>query len=313
MDAVPYLAFVSALAALGLAAFFFQDVKKASPGSERMIFLMTEIQKGAKAFLKQEYTWVAGFAAVLAVVLAVVIAPLAAVTYLLGAVLSAGAGYAGMTVATMANARTTEAAKEGPGKALPIAFRGGAVMGFSVAGLALGGLMLVYIVFVTWLEVDDAFEIVTAYGLGASTIALFSRVGGGIFTKAADVGADLVGKIEAGIPEDDPRNPATIADNVGDNVGDVAGMGADLFESYVGSIIAPISLIAFASGIAATEAGDAGVVEFLVFPMFVAFIGMIGSIIGSFMVKGGDSTDSKALSKALHLGTNVEYLLVYFN
>ena len=305
MDAVPYLAFVSALAALGLAAFFFQDVKKASPGSERMIFLMTEIQKGAKAFLKQEYTWVAGFAAVLAVVLAVVIAPLAAVTYLLGAVLSAGAGYAGMTVATMANARTTEAAKEGPGKALPIAFRGGAVMGFSVAGLALGGLMLVYIVFVTWLEVDDAFEIVTAYGLGASTIALFSRVGGGIFTKAADVGADLVGKIEAGIPEDDPRNPATIADNVGDNVGDVAGMGADLFESYVGSIIAPISLIAFASGIAATEAGDAGVVEFLVFPMFVAFIGMIGSIIGSFMVKGGDSTDSKALSKALHLGTNV--------
>jgi K(+)-stimulated pyrophosphate-energized sodium pump len=305
VDAVPYLAFVSALAGLGLAAFFYQDVKKASPGNDRMVFLMTEIQKGARAFLKQEYTWVAGFAVVLAIVLAVVIAPLAAVTYLLGAILSGSAGYAGMTVATMANARTTEAAKEGPAKALPIAFRGGAVMGFSVAGLALGGLMLVYILFVVMLEVDDAFEIVTAYGLGASTIALFSRVGGGIYTKAADVGADLVGKVEAGIPEDDPRNPATIADNVGDNVGDVAGMGADLFESYAGSIIAPISLVAFASGIAASQAGDVGVVELLVFPMFVAFIGMIASILGSFLVKGGTSTDSKALSKALHMGTNV--------
>ncbi len=304
MEAIPYLALISAIAALGLAGFFFNSVRAASPGNDRMIFLMEEIQKGAKAFLKKEYTWVAGFAAVLAIVLAVVIAPLAAVTYLFGAVLSAGAGYAGMTVATMANARTTEAAKEGPAKALGIAFRGGAVMGFSVAGLALGGLMIVYTVFVTFLEVDQAFEIVTAYGLGASTIALFSRVGGGIFTKAADVGADLVGKVEAGIPEDDPRNPATIADNVGDNVGDVAGMGADLFESYAGSIIAPISLIAFASGIAATEAGDAGVIEFLVFPMFVAFVGMIGSILGSFLVRGGDSTDSKALSKALHLGTN---------
>lgn len=305
MDAVPYLAFVSALAALGLAAFFFQDVKKASPGNDRMVFLMTEIQNGAKAFLKAEYTWVAGFAVVLAIVLAVVIAPLAAVSYLLGAILSAFAGYVGMTVATMANARTTEAAKDGPGKALPIAFRGGAVMGFSVAGLALGGLMIVYILFVLILEVDDAFEVVTAYGLGASTIALFSRVGGGIYTKAADVGADLVGKVEAGIPEDDPRNPATIADNVGDNVGDVAGMGADLFESYAGSIIAPISLIAFAGGLVAEQSGDADVIPFLVFPMFVAFVGMIASIIGSFLVKGGTSTDSKALSKALHLGTNV--------
>ncbi len=178
-------------------------------------------------------------------------------------------------------------------------------MGFSVAGLALGGLMIVYIVFVTLLEVDEAFEIVTAYGLGASTIALFSRVGGGIYTKAADVGADLVGKVEAGIPEDDPRNPATIADNVGDNVGDVAGMGADLFESYVGSIIAPISLTAFAVGLVASDATDANELPLLMFPMIVAFIGMIGSIIGSFFVKGGASTDSHALSKALHMGTNV--------
>ncbi|MFN3255805.1 MAG: sodium-translocating pyrophosphatase [Ilumatobacter sp.] len=309
MDVIPYLALISAVAALGLAGYYYKAVEAAPPGNERMVFLMTEIQKGARAFLQKEYQWVGVFAVIMAVLLAIVIAPLAAVTYVLGAVLSAGAGYAGMTVATMANARTTEAAKHGPGKALPVAFRGGAVMGFCVAGLALLGLMITYILFVTVFEVDDAFEIVTAYGLGASTIALFSRVGGGIYTKAADVGADLVGKVEAGIPEDDPRNPATIADNVGDNVGDVAGMGADLFESYAGSIIAPISLVAFAGGLAATDAGDAGTIELLVFPMFVAFVGMIASIIGSFLVKGGESTDSRALSKALHMGTNVAMVI----
>ena len=305
VSAVPYLSLISALAGLGLAAYYYKAVEAAPAGNDRMVFLMTEIQKGARAFLKQEYTWVAAFAVAMLILIAIVITPLASVSYIIGAVLSATAGYAGMTVATMANARTTEAAKEGPGKALPVAFRGGAVMGFAVAGLALTGLMLVYLVFVVWTESDDAFEIVTAYGLGASTIALFSRVGGGIYTKAADVGADLVGKVEAGIPEDDPRNPATIADNVGDNVGDVAGMGADLFESYAGSIIAPISLTAFAAGLTAADAGNEGVVEFLMFPIAVAFVGMVASIIGSFLVKGGDSTDSKALSKALHLGTNV--------
>ena len=308
MNSIPFLALVSAVAALGLAGFFFTSVKAASPGNDRMVFLMNEIQIGAKAFLKQEYTWVSFFALPMAILIALVIAPLAALAYILGAVLSAGAGYVGMTVATMANARTTEAAKDGPGKALPIAFRGGAVMGFAVAGLALLGLMIVYILFVVVLEDDQAFEIITAYGLGASTIALFSRVGGGIYTKAADVGADLVGKVEAGIPEDDPRNPATIADNVGDNVGDVAGMGADLFESYAGSIIAPISLIAFAVSLQATAVGD-NALSLLMFPILVAFIGMIGSIIGSFLVKGGDSTDSKALSKALHLGTNVAMVI----
>ena len=309
MDAIPYLALVSAIAALGLAGFFFNNVKAASPGNERMVFLMTEIQKGAKAFLRQEYTWVSGFAIVLAIILAFAISVGAAIAYLFGAVLSAAAGYAGMTVATMANARTTEAAKEGPAKALPIAFRGGAVMGFSVAGLALGGLMLVYILAVLVFSADQAFEIITAYGLGASTIALFSRVGGGIYTKAADVGADLVGKVEAGIPEDDPRNPATIADNVGDNVGDVAGMGADLFESYAGSIIAPISLVAFALAVSADEATATTNISLLMFPVAVAFVGMIASIIGSFLIKGGESTDSKALSKALHLGTNVAMLI----
>jgi K(+)-stimulated pyrophosphate-energized sodium pump len=304
VSAVPYLALISAIAGLIVAGYYYKAVKAASPGNDRMVFLMEEIQKGARAFLKKEYTWVSFFVVAMMILLAVVIEPLASVSYLLGAFLSGLAGYIGMTVATMANARTTEAAKDGPGKALPVAFRGGAVMGFTVAGLALGGLMLTYLTFVEWFAVDSAFEILTAYGLGASSIALFSRVGGGIFTKAADVGADLVGKVEAGIPEDDPRNPATIADNVGDNVGDVAGMGADLFESYAGSIIAPISVTAFALGLAADDAGSAGAISLLTFPMAIAFVGMIASIIGSFLVKGGTSTDSKALSKALHMGTN---------
>ena len=307
MESIPYLALISAIAALALASYFFSTVKAAPAGNDRMVFLMSEIQKGAKAFLKQEYTWVSFFVITMVILLAIVIAPLASVSYIIGAILSASAGYIGMTVATMANARTTEAAKGGPSKALPIAYRGGAVMGFSVAGLALLGLMFVYLLFVIWLEVDDAFEIVTAYGLGASSIALFSRVGGGIYTKAADVGADLVGKVEAGIPEDDPRNPATIADNVGDNVGDVAGMGADLFESYAGSIIAPVALTAFAvtGGLEAADATSSGVISQLMFPMAIALVGMIASILGSFLVKGGDSTDSKALSHALHRGTNV--------
>ena len=255
MDAVPYLAGLSALAALVLALFFYFKVKAASPGNARMVDLMNEIQAGARAFLKQEYSWVAGFVVIMAILIPVVTGvELTFVSYLLGAFLSAGAGYVGMTVATMANARTTQAATEGPAKALPLAFRGGAVMGFTVAGLSLLGLSLTYLLFVEWLEVDDPFEIFTAFGLGASSIALFARVGGGIYTKAADVGADLVGKVEAGIPEDDPRNPASIADAVGDNVGDVAGMGADLFESYSGAIIAPIALTAFSFAVAGTEA-----------------------------------------------------------
>ncbi|MFV2040114.1 MAG: sodium/proton-translocating pyrophosphatase, partial [Acidimicrobiales bacterium] len=311
MEAIPYLALASALAALGLAYFFYTDVKAASPGNDRMQFLMVEIQKGARAFLKQEYTWVAGFVAAMALLIGILIDPvgLAALTYIFGAVLSGGAGYIGMTVATMANARTTEAAKDGPGKALPLAFRGGAVMGFTVAGLALGGLSLVYIIFVQVGAVDHAFNLLTTFGLGASSIALFSRVGGGIYTKAADVGADLVGKVEAGIPEDDPRNPATIADNVGDNVGDVAGMGADLFESYGGAIIAPIALTAFtllaANSDVTTEFITENAADLLLFPLAIAAIGMIASIAGSFAVKGGSSTDGKALAHQLHLGTNV--------
>ena len=306
MDAVPYLALASAIAALGLAAFYYKVVESAPAGNDRMVSLMNEIQKGAKAFLRQEYTWVLGFVVVMAVLIPVITGVAwSAFSYVLGAVMSATAGYAGMTVATMANARTTNAAQDGPAKALPLAFRGGAVMGFAVAGLSLLGLSFTYLLFVEWLAIDDAFEVFTAFGLGASSIALFSRVGGGIYTKAADVGADLVGKVEAGIPEDDPRNPATIADNVGDNVGDVAGMGADLFESYSGSIIAPVALTAFTLGIAADEAGADINVQLLMFPIAVAFIGMVAAIIGSFAVRGGTSTEIKDLSRQLHMGTNV--------
>ena len=304
MDAIPYLAGGSALAALALATYFFSVVKAADPGNERMQYLMNEIQEGSRAFLKKEYTWVAGFVTIMIVLIAALLNPLSAVSYVIGAILSAGAGWAGMTVATMANARTTQAAIEGPQKALPLAFKGGAVMGFSVAGLSLLGLTFLYLLFVEWTSPDNPFQIITAFGLGASSIALFSRVGGGIFTKAADVGADLVGKVEAGIPEDDPRNPATIADNVGDNVGDVAGMGADLFESYSGAIIAPMAFTAFAftSGWGPENASKTALI---LFPFVVAFVGMIGSIIGSFTVRSSGSSKIKDLSRALHMGTNV--------
>jgi K(+)-stimulated pyrophosphate-energized sodium pump len=253
------------------------------------------------AFLKREYTWVSVFVVVMAVLIAVLLdwgRPWGAVAYVFGAVLSALAGFVGMRIATAANARTTEAARTGGiPAALPVAFRGGAVMGFTVAGLGLLGVGLAF-----WLFNEDGgpladpnwVDIITAIGLGGSSIALFARVGGGIFTKAADVGADLVGKVEAGIPEDDPRNPAVIADNVGDNVGDVAGMGADLFESYVGSLVAPIAYSIF------VFTGDLRV-SAIIFPLAVAALGMFASIIGSFLVRAKDESH---LAAALHRGTN---------
>jgi K(+)-stimulated pyrophosphate-energized sodium pump len=307
VDAVPYLSAAASVAGLILAFYFFGVVKKADPGNERMVELMNAIQAGAKAFLRREYTWVAGFVVIMAVLIAVLLdygRPWGAIAYVSGAVLSGLAGFVGMTVATMANARTTQAARTGPQLALPLAFKGGAVMGFTVAGLALFGLSMSYLVFVEWLEVDNAFEVVTAFGLGGSSIALFSRVGGGIYTKAADVGADLVGKVEAGIPEDDPRNPATIADNVGDNVGDVAGMGADLFESYAGSIIAPIALAAFAFSDNPEFQQRA-----LLFPLAIGAFGMLASIIGAFTVRAKANATGRDLARSLHMGTNVAAVL----
>jgi K(+)-stimulated pyrophosphate-energized sodium pump len=308
VDAVPYLAALSALAGLGLAGFFFSVVSKADPGNDRMQFLMGAIQAGARAFLRREYSWVAVFVVAMTLVIVIFLEygrPWGAIAYIAGAIFSGLAGVIGMTMATRANARTTQAAIEGPQKALPLAFRGGAVMGFSVAGLSLFGISTAYLVFVEWLDVDQGFQVVTTFGLGASTIALFARVGGGIYTKAADVGGDLVGKVEAGIPEDDPRNPATIADNVGDNVGDVAGMGADLFESYTGAMVAPIALAAFTFGVTTGGEVTADIAPYLVFPLAIAAVGMIASIVGAFFVRSGTSTVIRDLSRALHRGTNV--------
>ncbi|VAW04629.1 Pyrophosphate-energized proton pump [hydrothermal vent metagenome] len=294
-----YVAMAAGVGALVLAGIFTKEVYAASPGNDRMVELMEDIRSGAMAFLRREYTAVTGFVGVMAVLIFVLLdwgRPWGAIAYIFGAVLSALAGFIGMRVATAANARTAQAAMEGGiNKALPLAFRGGAVMGFTVAGLGLLGLSLGYFFFEVVLDLEDAFSVITAIGLGASTIALFSRVGGGIFTKAADVGADLVGKVEAGIPEDDPRNPAVIADNVGDNVGDVAGMGADLFESYVGSLIAPIVFASFAF----SAASEGFRLATFMYPLLIAAVGMGASIIGSFFVKPGKGN----LATALHKGT----------
>ena len=221
----------------------------------------------------------------------------------MGAVLSSIAGFVGMRIATAANTRTANAAREGAAQALPLAFKGGAVMGFTVAGLALLGISFNYLLWVTWLGVDSAFQVVAAFGLGASSIALFARIGGGIYTKAADVGGDLVGKVEAGIPEDDPRNPATIADAVGDNVGDVAGMGADLFESYAGSVVAPIVLVSlllsgvFIEGDKLQVFGDYE--SLLMYPILIGALGMIASIVGALLTRG---KEGQSLSTQLHTG-----------
>ena len=298
-NTVLIIALLAGAAALVLAAVYARSVLAAHPGNQRMREISAAIREGADAFMRREYTWVAVFVAALAILISIVLPwgrPWGSIAYIFGAALSAGAGFAGMRIATAANSRTAEAARAGGVRqALPVAFRGGAVMGFAVAGLGLLGVALGYLVFSNWLNLDDRFNVIAAIGLGGSSIALFARVGGGIYTKAADVGADLVGKVEAGIPEDDPRNPAVIADNVGDNVGDVAGMGADLFESYVGALVAPI---AYASIV---FAGSSFAIETIIYPLAVAAIGMFSAIIGSFFVRVGGGK----LASALHRGNNV--------
>ncbi len=282
--------------ALALAAYYARAVLAADRGNERMVEISTAIREGAMAFLRREYTWVAAFVVIMAILIAVLLpwGGWGALAYVFGAVLSASAGFVGMRIATAANSRTAEAARQGGVKlALPVAFRGGAVMGFTVAGLGLLGVALGFLFFESILELTEWADVIAAIGLGGSSIALFARVGGGIYTKAADVGADLVGKVEAGIPEDDPRNPAVIADNVGDNVGDVAGMGADLFESYVGALVAPIAFAAI------VFTGRGYQTATIIFPLAVAALGMLASIVGSFLVRAtGDD-----LAAALRRGT----------
>ena len=290
MNNYMYLVPVAAVIALLFAAYLAAKVSRQDAGTERMKEIAGAIADGARAFLTAEYKILIVFVVVLFVLIGLGVGNwVTAVCFVVGALFSTIAGYCGMTVATKANVRTANAAKEsGMNKALSIAFSGGAVMGMCVAGLGALGVSLVYIV-------TKNVDVLFGFSLGASSIALFSRVGGGIYTKAADVGADLVGKVEAGIPEDDPRNPAVIADNVGDNVGDVAGMGADLFESYCGSLISALTL-----GVAVSE------VSGVLFPLAIAGCGLIASILGTFFVRGGENTNpQKALTKGSYASSAI--------
>lgn len=280
MERLIFCAPILGICALLFAFYLTKKVGKQDAGTDRMKEIAAFIHEGARAFLTAEYKILVVFVAVLFVLIGIGIGNwVTAVCFLAGALFSTAAGYIGMNVATKANVRTAAAAKDsGMNKALSIAFSGGAVMGMCVVGFGLFGAGVVYIL-------TKNPDVLSGFSLGASSIALFARVGGGIYTKAADVGADLVGKVEAGIPEDDPRNPAVIADNVGDNVGDVAGMGADLFESYVGSLVSAITL----GVVYAKESGA-------IFPLVIAALGVLASVIGCFFVKGDEnSSPHKAL------------------
>ncbi|HEY0971244.1 MAG TPA: sodium-translocating pyrophosphatase [Gemmatimonadales bacterium] len=268
------------LAGLLVALFIYRGVVRQPAGSSAMQFIADQIQVGAMAFLRREYVVLLPFLLLVAVLLSLALGWETGVAYVLGGVASVSAGYIGMRAATKANVRTSEAARaSGQAAALRVAFNGGAVMGLAVASLGLVGIGIVYL----WLGalltpgegVREFAEIISGFAMGASSIALFARVGGGIYTKAADVGADLVGKVEAGIPEDDPRNPATIADNVGDNVGDVAGLGADIFESYVGAMIATVALAA-----SSTLIPSGSVVSAMALPIVYTMAGLVASLVG---------------------------------
>ncbi len=296
---VPVAALIGIIVAGALASW----ISKAEEGTDRMKEIAGYIREGAMAFLGREYKTMIIVIAVLFVLIGVGIKWLTAILYVIGAVLSVLAGFCGMKVATLGNVRTANAAMtSGMPKALKIAFRSGSVMGLCVAGFGLFGLGVVFCV----LDLTSVVDCITGFGLGASSMALFGRVGGGIYTKAADVGADLVGKVEAGIPEDDPRNPAVIADNVGDNVGDVAGMGSDLFESYVGSIISAITLASVAVA-NATEASFLTEETAALFPLVLSAVGIIASVIGILCVRGGDNVNP---AKALNMGTYISGVIV---
>ena len=317
METIQIIAVVASFIALAFAALLTSMVLKKDGGNDQIRFIGDAIQKGAMAFLSREYRLLAVFVVVMAIIIGVFIdmdvldridsidgendssVPGTAIAYLVGAIGSGLAGFIGMSIAVRANTRTTVQAMEGLNSALRVAFNSGAVMGASVVGIALLGVTMMFVAF-------GDYSVVAGFGFGASSIALFARVGGGIYTKAADVGADLVGKVEQGIPEDDPRNPATIADNVGDNVGDVAGMGADLFESYVGSIIATVALASVGASVLNNTLKD----ELVLFPLLVASIGIIASIIGTFLVRTGEGADMGRLLWSLRTGIFAAGILV---
>ncbi|MBO54374.1 MAG: sodium-translocating pyrophosphatase [Dehalococcoidia bacterium] len=297
-----YVAIVAGVVALVFAALMAMKVVKADEGNDTMKEIADAIKVGSSAFLRREYTALIPFVVIVAVVLGVLIdwltmgsvIPKTAISYLVGTICSAVAGFVGMNVAVRANVRTAAAAMRGLNPALRIAFSSGSVMGITVVGIGLLGVTVLYLVF-------QDITVVAGFGFGASSIALFARVGGGIFTKAADVGSDLVGKVEAGIPEDDPRNAGVIADNVGDNVGDVAGMGADLFESYVGSLISSIALAAAGIGAFGDQA---------VFPLMLAGAGIVAAILGTFVVRSGEQADFGQLLWALRRGIFASAILL---
>ncbi|MFH1786429.1 MAG: sodium-translocating pyrophosphatase [archaeon] len=291
---------IAGLLAIVFAGYLSYMVLKKEEGTQKMSELSHAIQEGALAYLTRQYKTLAVFIAIVAVIFAYALSPIVALVYLIGTLCSIAAGFIGMYVATRANTRTTNAARTSLNSALQIAFRGGSVMGMSVVGLSLLGIGVTFYVF-------RDIQVVTGFAFGASSIALFARVGGGIFTKAADVGADLVGKIEAHIPEDDPRNAAVIADNVGDNVGDVAGMGADLFESYSGSIISAVVL-----GSTAMVIGQFGV-NSVFFPFSIAIMGVLASIAGVFVVRTKEGADpQKVLNNATFSSAIILAIGAYF-
>jgi len=301
--------FVGSVIALLFALFTGKRVLRFEEGTPLMSKISCSIREGANAYLRRQYTVVGIFFACMIVVLCIMAAcklltwfvPFA---FLTGGFFSGLSGFVGMRIATKANCRTANACRDGLNKGLRVAFSAGSVMGFTVVGLGLFDISVWFMLlrFVFKLEAADITSAMLTFGMGASSMALFARVGGGIFTKAADVGADLVGKVEAGIPEDDPRNPAVIADNVGDNVGDVAGMGADLYESYVGSIISASALGVAAFSDQAFKA--------MAIPMVMAAVGILCSIIGSFFVKTEENADQRTLLKALSRGTNLSAILI---
>ena len=300
--------FIGAVAALFFAVFTAKKVLKFSEGTDKMKKISESIRSGANAYLKRQYIVVGVFFIVMFIVLGVMsllklLTPFVPFAFITGGFFSALSGFIGMKIATLSNTRTANACREGLNRGLRVAFSAGSVMGFTVVGLGMLDIsiwffLLKYVFGLPTIEITSA---MLTFGMGASSMALFARVGGGIFTKAADVGADLVGKVEAGIPEDDPRNPAVIADNVGDNVGDVAGMGADLYESYVGSVLSASAL-----GVAAFS-GD---IKAMALPLLIATIGIICSIFGTFLVRTKEGAGQKELLKALSKGTNFSAVVI---
>ena len=303
---------IASLVALGMALYFYLQMKKADEGTDRMKEIAMHVRKGAMAYLKQQYKVVTVVFIVLAVIFAIMAYgfqlqnPWVPFAFLTGGLFSGLAGFFGMKTATYASARTANAARQSLNAGLKVAFRSGAVMGLTVVGLGLLDIAIWFLV-LNMAGVDSLITITTTmltFGMGASTQALFARVGGGIYTKAADVGADIVGKVEADIPEDDPRNPATIADNVGDNVGDVAGMGADLYESYCGSILSTAALGATA------YLGTQMQLQYVIAPMIIAAVGIFLSLFGIFLVRTEEGAGMKQLLHSLGLGTNVSACLI---